>query len=247
MPAYTRAPIVEAVLEVKFLEPLPEKKLTKAHKKFVSLYAASETMREYKVETKIDARPTGNPPQVSIDEALSGYRLRSENGLEVAVMTTKAFAVTQLSPYVGWESFFDRFQTQWAIWKSVSGYRNIQRLGVRFVNRLDIPFEQGNETRIEDYLTVNPRLPDDQMRINGYAMQLQVPLPEFKSLVMTLNSGTTKAPLINHLSLLLDIDIGNEKPPQNDEDLSAAFNEMRTAKNLMFERFITDTTRDLIR
>jgi uncharacterized protein (TIGR04255 family) len=55
-------------------------------------------------------------------------------------------------------------------------------------------------------------------------------------------------PLVNHFSIMLDIDVSQQFDlPQRDDDLHGLLSQMRDEKNRVFEACITDTARELFR
>jgi len=70
-------------------------------------------------------------------------------------------------------------------------------------------------------------------------------VPEVEGQVIV-NASTIPSPLIDHASLLLDIDLFREQAlPQKDEDIWELFGLLRRQKNVLFESFITDRAREL--
>jgi uncharacterized protein (TIGR04255 family) len=180
-----------------------------------------------------------------VDQA-DGHRLSSKDQAEMLLLWPLTLVVSQLAPYPGWEFFFGRFERDWRIWKRVAGYRKITRIGVRFVNRIDIP--QADRVIEEDnYLKVYAKLPDTFGPVTGYGVQAQFP-PDEEGCRLTLNSGLVPSPLMGHGSILLDLDIAIEvNPPQNDGEIYVLLDKIRAKKNTAFEACITDHARELFR
>jgi uncharacterized protein (TIGR04255 family) len=163
---------------------------------------------------------------------------------ELILLWPQSFIVAQLAPYPGWDNFFGRFARDWKTWKRGVGYRKVARVGVRFINRIDIP--QVNRVIEEaDYLNAYAKLPDEFGPVIAYGVQAQF-LPDDKGCRLTLNSASVPSPLLDHGSVLLDLDVGVEtNPPQNDEDIYTLLNEMRAKKNAAFEACVTHRAREL--
>lgn len=177
----------------------------------------------------------------------AGYRATSLDSADILIISTLNFLVSRLAPYMGWESFYARASRDWEVWKRVAGYRRVQRIGVRYINRIDIPCEAGQKIQLEDYFTCYPEAPE----VTGfpglarYAMQLILPSgPEGCSLMI--NGASVPSPLVNHASFLLDLDISKEgDAPQNDDQVWALIDRTRDHKNRAFESCITDRARAL--
>ena len=61
-----------------------------------------------------------------------------------------------------------------------------------------------------------------------------------------MNAATVQSPLIDHVSLLLDIDLfKDQNVPQKDNEVWELFSHLHRQKNKIFEAFITDKAREL--
>lgn len=64
---------------------------------------------------------------------------------------------------------------------------------------------------------------------------------------LKITSGSTESPLVDHVGLLLDLDIyAMVDLPKFDADIMAVLDEMRVHKNNVFEMLITDKARGLL-
>src|SRR5262249_28059408 len=150
---------------------------------------------------------------------------------------------SRLPPYCGWDAFRSAALDIWKKWRKLIGPREIERVGLRYINRIDIPVAASGLVRIEDYLLLTPTFPDPNQVFFTYAIQTQMPIDEF---VMTVNTGTAPPALIQHLSYLLDIDVAKiNNVPTAEKELWEKIDEMRSHKNTTFESYITDATREL--
>jgi uncharacterized protein (TIGR04255 family) len=149
----------------------------------------------------------------------------------------------QLAPYPGWDQFFGRFCRDWEAWKNSVGYRKIIRVGVRYINRIDIPTDEPVLYE-EQFLNVYPHIPEVLGPMMQYALQTQLSLTDI-GCILTLNSSVVPSPLIGHRSFVIDLDIGKDSPPQNDDAIYELINRIRIAKNRVFEACITDRAREL--
>lgn len=73
-------------------------------------------------------------------------------------------------PYPGWENFFQRFVRDWELWKRVVGHQHVIRIGVRYINRIDIPIT-GPVVDYESFLSIYPKLPDELGSVLAYGIQ----------------------------------------------------------------------------
>jgi uncharacterized protein (TIGR04255 family) len=136
------------------------------------------------------------------------------------------------------------------LWKRAVGYRKVARIGVRFINRIDVPAASANSAAAEneaDYLNVIPQLPTSLRPMTSYAVQAQVSLQDI-GCELIINSGAVPSPLIGYKSYLLDFDIHNERGvPQNDDGIYELLNRIRVKKNQVFEDCVTDRAKETFR
>ena len=130
------------------------------------------------------------------------------------------------------------------MWKRVVGFKEISRIGVRYINRIDIPIS-GPIVEFEDYLHLYAKIPDVLGPVGGYAAQAVLPLADI-GCTLRLNSAVVPSPILDHMSILFDQDIAKEEnPPQSDGDISELLGKIRVKKNEVFEACITDRAREL--
>jgi len=241
---YERAPITEAIIEVR-CELAPEVTLDDLAKVADSTQftVAGPAIQ---VSGRIEVSQEGIKGDTSGQQI--GYVFRRDDGLHVVQSRLNGFSYSTLPPYGRWETFSSE---AWAAW--LDYHRTIQplkatRLGVRYVNRIDIP---QSIIEIKDYLRtaidLSPYLP--QM-MAGYFMQAVVPLPRFNA-AATITSTVVPPPSPDFSSLILDIDTWRDieilfSLPGANEDIRAQLEVLREAKNQVFEACITDATRGLI-
>ena len=239
---YHRPPITEAVIEIRFSTPVDQTSLDKVNSDFASSYPLQQTVRNLEVAFGVPPK-IEDSPTAQVNQAV-GRRRSSEDLSEIIVLWPLAFEMAQLAPYPGWRDFFERFDRDWNIWKRNIGYRKIGRIGVRFINRIDIPLI-GTVIEESDYLRVYPKLPESLGPMTTYGLQAQLP-PDDKGFKVTLNSASVPSPLLNHGSLILDQDVAVEiNVPQNDQEIYTLLDQIRAKKNAVFEDCVTPRAREL--
>ena len=237
--SYKRPPIVEAVVGINFATPVGADVLEKASEKFAKYYPQHHAVQNVTVALgMIDGKPTTEPQYNEL-----GHRRTNIDVTELLVLWSSEFTLSQLAPYPGWDAFLDRFARDWKIWKRIVRHRDITRVGVRFINRVDIPANDG-KVEHEKYLTVYPKLPAQYRPVDGYAMQARIPLDG--GCHLALNSAVVPSPIIGRNSFVLDLDVAKDHDlPQNDGSILQLLNQIRSMKNEVFESFITNRARKL--
>ena len=237
---YKRPPITEAVIEMRFSDPIDSVTLDKVSSAFKALYPQEEILRHVQFQMNLDV--TVPAPQTT---GQIGYRRSSPDQTHILLLMPMppSFIMSQLSPYPGWDQFFGRFCRDWDIWKKSVGYKKIIRIGVRYINRIDIPSSDPIVYE-EDFLNVYPRIPEVLGPMMQYAVQAQLHIADI-GCDLTLNSSVVPSPLLGHRSFVIDQDIGKDNPPQNDDGIYNLLNQIRVTKNRVFEACITDRAREL--
>jgi len=241
MPLYKRAPITEAVIELRYDQLLEKEAVDKLNNRFKGAYAKSEKYESYAVSVTMPN--TGKISADAVSDGRGGFKLTSGDQSDLLLVTAVSMTCSRLAPYLGWEPFYERAQRDWAEARQQFGYRKLSRVGVRFINRIDVP-APGATTRIEDYLSVYPKYSEEVWSLlNGYAMQIVSDIDGYRCMT---NSGLVPSPVIGHISFLLDIDVAKVVDvPQAESELWEMIPKMRLLKNRLFETSITQQTRNL--
>jgi uncharacterized protein (TIGR04255 family) len=182
-----------------------------------------------------------------IRREFANWRMQGPDGTDILLIGVDKITTSRLAPYEGWEPFFARARTNWSEWKRVVGWKPISRIGVRYINRIDVPIPENGLIELTDWLTVSPRTPQigTVPPLQNFAVNTLAPLGS-DDCKLILNVGTMPSPLVKMASFLVDLDISVDSDlPQNDEGLWALVAKIRGHKNGVFEACITDKTRAL--
>lgn len=240
-PNYPRPPIVEAVIELKFENPVPFDLLARGKKTWAKHYEDVTDDVIFSLEVNFESGLSRSPSRTP-----GGMKFHSKDQSDVLTIDTKAFLVAKLAPYTGWAEFSSRMVRDWKIFRDKVGIRDLIRVGCRFINRIDIPLGDSSVINTSEYVTFGPSYPDRfGQDITEFALLLARNEPEFEGR----NRVTIKmapSPVPNHVAIVLDIDVYTEsRIPKKIEELTKLLEDMRKAKNDSFEMAITDKTREL--
>jgi len=183
---------------------------------------------------------------VGVEQQPEGFRLSTDDQTDIVLVKPRGIAASRLAPYPGWSVLCDSANAAWEVWKSLTPRHPIERVGIRYINRIDIPLGGKHGVRLDDYLNFHPQITKIAVDpMTAYVVQASFPVPLNKTWSTNLTSTlVTPAPLIDHLSLLLDIDVYRYGPLAETmlwDEIDAA----RILKNDLFERCITDKARKL--
>jgi uncharacterized protein (TIGR04255 family) len=240
---YPRPPITEAVIEVSIAGDATDRDQRRVVQELKKRYPNAQPLQALNV--KIDT--TGG--HVGIEQRPQGYRLSSDDEADVVLVKSQSVATARLAPYPGWTVLRDRARSVWEIWRRFTPHHPISRLGIRYINRIDIPVENRPVIRLEDFLSFYPEIPPiGGGPMLGYIMQATLPLSEAKWAATITSTLVAPSPVPNRASILLDIDVfRSEAIPAKDEDIWGLIDEARGIKNAVFEACITESARGLFR
>ena len=241
---YVHPPITEAVIGISFAEPLSETDLLSIKEKLSANYPLHQPVENLHLSFQIGAGK-GNKKTANAEVASDiAHRFGTPDMSELVVLGRGSVVVSQMAPYPGWDQFYARFVRDWKMVRRALGFRLISRIGMRYINRIDIP-AKGPVVNHESYLNLYPRVTEKYGPLNAYAIQAEV-FMEDMNCKLILNSAAVPSPLLHTASFLIDQDISRESNvPQKDEGIFALIAEIRTRKNEVFESSVTDEARRL--
>jgi uncharacterized protein (TIGR04255 family) len=153
------------------------------------------------------------------------------------------FAIHRLAPYEGWAPFRDEARRLWNRYRETVRAQQVTRVAVRYINRLDLPLP----AELKDFLRTAPEVsPDLPQQLNGFFMELNLPLRDIES-TLVLREMVVPPAAPNVASVILDIDLfRSEAVPADDGAIWAFIDSLRVRKNEIFEACITDRTREVL-
>ena len=237
--SYKRPPITEAVIEFRFAQPLELSTVEKARDRFSKEFSTVAKLEQ--LEWQIG----GDPVHPSVNTFTAGFRLHNADSSEIIIISAFTLSFSTVAPYKGWATFSDSAMKIYGRFRELVGYTQIFRIGLRYINRLDIP--QTNPPsliRLEDYIKIHPNYPEDVLpALGAFTVQCVFTLPEGNT-TATISVASVASPLPTHFSILLDIDIGRVNDvPQKESEIREVLDVMRGQKNRIFEQCITDASR----
>ncbi len=235
--SYSKAPIVEASIDFRVVAPegitLEDLSAIKEalHVDFPEQHDILEG------ELKLDAIPQSTIKHI-------GFKLEDDTKRKVLQITLEGFTFSRLSPYSSWEALRDETQKLWETYKTVCRVSTISRVGVRYINRLNVPVTH----KINAYLLLTPSIPQYRNReLGGLFMQLQMPQPDIESMLV-INQALVEPPDPDTMSMILDLDLFRQSTwnVQDEPRLWTFLETLRDRKNEVFEASITQKTREMI-
>ena len=233
------APIVEAVINwraraEKTLEPA---ELLEEIKARLPDYPTVQRHQEVQLEAQIGPEGTAQAQRTR----WLGFRVETEDRRYIAQFTRDGFIFSRVAPYEDWDSFATEAKRLWQIHVDLAGPSEIERLGVRFINRI-VPVELDN---LDETLTLPPRPPDSlTLPIGEFLHRSLFVVPGRPYKVNVIQASQRPAPPdTDAIGLILAIDVFTtatiERTPAT---LDAHLTRMRWLKNKAFFSLLTRET-----
>jgi uncharacterized protein (TIGR04255 family) len=242
-----RAPIVEAVIEIRAraTKALEETSLRTAIEPKLAGYVFLDSLREFHSEVKLEG---GKPPIQKVSDAgWKGVRFRSSDEKHIAQFNRDGFVFSRLEPYLTWEELESEGKRLWNIYKDFAQPVEIQRLGLRFINRIKL---LPGELLFEDYIQPAPSSPHGlELPFHGFMHKDTLGVPGHPyainviRTIQQLNGGVDGG-----VALILDIDVFTTQGFDLDNTvLQRRLLEMRWLKNKVFFGSITAKALEMFR
>lgn len=238
---YVSPPIVEAVVQVNFAELVDLGEIVRFADRLPKEFSSRNDRFDISAQVEVASG------EMKTDIKKVGLELRDVEGGRVAVVQQNYVIFSQLAPYPGWEKF-----SEWIIdligrLQQIVGSRKLSRVGMRFVNRVDVPFTDGL-AHTEQYIKIEPsRFDFGGHHYTKFLVSFSRDVDE-SEYCFNVSCGSTESIVPNSVGVVLDIDAYSlvERP------LSAKFapvwlGDLRNLKNSVFEEAITDKARSMFR
>jgi uncharacterized protein (TIGR04255 family) len=235
---YPRPPIVESVIDIKFDGILPDKERQRLRDRFKPSFPS--------IEERTNVTLAVLPQGISTTTVPAGFKLTAKNAVDLVLINEDSFGTVRLAPYDRWESLLANAKANFETFTKVLGRKKVLRLGVRFINRIDIPKAKMTGRSLDEFFMLGVALPDRLARERGPFTLVSNFIEASTGARIILNGGEILPALLDHVSFNLDIDAYWEGNISNRiEEMWERAELLRDAKNACFESCITDELRAL--
>jgi len=238
---YKFAPIREAIFDIRIDEFKYSEieDFEKIHKKIIDAYPHKKKTIDYKAT--IEFKENENLKNETKTQ-FRGFIFSNENQKRKVQVRLDGFTFNMLNPYTEWEEFSTEALRLWQIISTELKPNKIERIALRYINRIEIPIPFG---KFQDFITNIPPIPKClPQQFESFFMQTQTPINEINAKVIL--TETIEQPKNDLLPFILDIDIFKPWSDITDsKKLKLEFDLLRNSKNKIFENCITDYTRKL--
>ncbi|MEZ0006270.1 uncharacterized protein (TIGR04255 family) [Flavobacterium sp. 28YEA47A] len=236
---YPKAPIREAIFDIyiESLDRLEVKDMEMFYSVLKDKYPNKRVLSRLHGKIAIDAKTENDEITGHSKSSFRGFIFANEKGNRQVQFRVDGFTLNFLAPYSDWEDFYMEAKYLWDIFSKNISDLKIKRIGLRYINRINIPMPFDS---FEEYIENMPTIPKVLPQLyKNFFFQIEVPCPDFK--YSTIITQTLETATETELPFILDIDV-YKNIDEEDFDIEE-FNYMREVKNQIFEDFITDKTR----
>lgn len=197
---YINPPIIEALCEFQFDQASPwdltligqvydELKETFPKKQQLQITFAAATTSEV-------SEQIGTIPMIPL------MRFLDNDGRVLVQLGQNLLTVNHLRPYTSWEDFFPLIEKVFNTYCEIAQPKSLQHIGVRYINRIDIPKSRIN---LEDYFKFRPLIPEDLPQdIGTFLIGVRLPSESSRD-TLHIQLATANPEVIDALSLILEI------------------------------------------
>ncbi len=239
---YDRAPIKEAIIDIQIessssLTPM-------AFERPQTLLSLGYSEHQKVIVNQLRGQMEEEKLTATASQDLMGYAFIDVDRRHVVQFRVNGFTFSRVAPYESWQQLRNEANTLWGVYRQIVGDLRMIRIGLRYVNQLDLPTPIRD---FRDFIRVYPEVSADiSQQLAGFFMQVQIPQQDLDA-ILVLNEAMVPPSQSDVVSVVLDVDLF--KPNlriESDDELWNVLEALRVRKNLIFEGCITNHTRELI-
>ena len=237
---YRNPPIIEALCEFRF-EPSAPWDMAIPGLVYEKIRDGFPRRRQTKTfEASVVASPAGVEQQVLTTDRMQFLRDDEKALIQVG---PNLLAVNHLRPYPTWQKFLPLIQQGFNAYLEAANPKGIQRIGLRYINRIEIPGKRGGLADYFEFLPlVGKRLPQDY---GPFIVGIQIPFEDSRDFLrLQLASAIVETP--DTVAVMLDLDYFLAQPGTvSKEDVFDWTEVAHDHVEAVFEACITDRLRQM--
>lgn len=245
---FRNPPAVEALIDIRVTLP-PEttlEKLSVFYDKVKDRFPRKENRLLWQSQFQV---VLGKPPEITPPvRGPDGFLFHAADNSKIVQARLDGFTFNKLKPYQNWNSFKNEAKELWALYVKAAKPLKIQRLGLRYINSIELPFPF---KELKDYILTGPEIaPEVSYPIMNYVMQIVLQNAEIGARAIV---NQNIQPVINKngievLPLIFDIDVmKGVNSNLNDDHIWAIFENLRNFKNEIFIKSLTEKAKELFK
>ncbi|MHB8634785.1 MAG: TIGR04255 family protein, partial [Thermoplasmatota archaeon] len=239
-----RPPIIEALLDVKVVpaETLELSALEALHGAVAERYPSKRIHKSAQASVRF-----GPDGQIEVDQtppSAQGFVFSSADGLALFQPRIDGMTFNRLKPYPGWEAFVAEAKLLWTAYSDAAHPTRVTRIGLRYVNRLDLPLPIAD---LGQHLHTLPKIADElDVDFEDMLMRLVLRDPGTGLVAILTQAIDRGVGDPGKLPLVLDIDVVMPEPLEVGSDqLWTKVEAMHAFTKRIFFESLTGETRGL--
>jgi uncharacterized protein (TIGR04255 family) len=247
---FRKSPITEAIIDVQVSPPkaLNVQELELTDSPIRTVYPDRKSIRMIMFQGNVTIE-MGQVPQLGMASRGDhiGFAFTSEDRQAVFQWRLNGFSHHKLKPYTDWKTFKASAASLWQEYCAVAHPEFVTRLGVRFVNLIEIPIPVLD---FKDFLTTVPEIGDGVPQgLTGLFMRLELPDTDTGNVAIVTEAMTPLAPESNNVGIIFDIDtvFQSTMNASNGTEMWAKLDQLRDLKNRVFFQSLTERTKERFR
>ena len=246
MMPYNNPPIVEAILDIKTNLPSD---IFLSHLQGFQDFVKSDypVKKERKLfEGGVQFKSGSAPEFKASPEKVDGFLFHSEDNKGIVQVRLDGFTFNKLRPYSNWEEFSDEAKRLWAQYLKIAKPSSVTRIALRYINRIELPMPFSD---FKEYILTAPEVAVGiPQGLAGFFVRLAIPNEEIGATAIVIETIEPIKPDTNKLPLIFDLDVFKSVSMTPDtEKIWVTLNQLREYKNQIFERSLTDKTKELFK
>jgi uncharacterized protein (TIGR04255 family) len=231
-PHLPAAPIVEAVIQwrARAEKQWHSEELKRELSSRMPEYTECKPLHEIMIAARFEG---GDTARQNRSVQWTGFRLEWKDEHYVAQYSRDGLLFSRLRPYNNWESFAREARKNWRTYRDLADPSEVQRLGVRFINRVELV----DLAQLEAFLTQPPKcLHKLSLPVSGFLYQSSHEVPGYRFGVnVSRTIQPSNLPQNEGFGLILDIDAFTTKPLScEDKAIDENLARLRVLKNKVF-------------
>lgn len=235
--AYPTAPITEAVVALTFSDKASVASLKGASKRL------GDSLENEQVQAVQSIQLNFPSVEAKVKKESDLFRRSNSDETKIVCLRNDSVSCSVLAPYSGWDEYISFIDESYSKLSKFLKGREVCRVGMRYINRIDVPLDVKGTAVFEDYLELRINIPDIVPEVGHYSFQFQTKINDLNLIVQ---SGVIETVIPKTAAFLIDIDLSDVRKFWYDHDrFIQIISKMRPIKNQLFESFIKDKARDL--
>jgi len=237
-------PIVEAIVDIDCvlsprskLEDLEMSARDSLREKYPLLQR--RFLQQFQIHHQGEVKSKNDIEEGSLDALL----FRSADNLQLTQFRRTGFSFNRLAPYHGMNEYFPEIERTWNNYRLIADPLRIGRIGLRMINRIELPLDQSGIVELDSFFKTGPRLPVVEGRsltFTGFLNQHQIFVKDsgdYADISLAIEGRSEEK-----ISVILDINAFDKRSREelDWEEIEPVLQSLRSLKNQLFFNTLTE-------